>query len=272
MAKISAEARKKYLEKVGQHKSRLEELRNGINAITAEVKGGEGIEKARKRIAAADETLNMISYLLLMNNLSLALLGIKNDSFLNEARKACYNAIIQLEKTVTSYIDVPFSEYEEGVLLLEELPLEEKWQLIRKLGYTITALREAYGDNSKWKWSFVELEGRYAVIVKNFINLKSLIGGMDPRVEGYNIRLAHLRLAKRVLQEAADNYRAKYELSTLRIDDFKLAIEYLGALKRLSSLIGEPEKANELKKKIDIWRAKMESDSKKKEKSAKRPG
>jgi hypothetical protein len=65
------------------------------------------------------------------------------------------------------------------------------------------------------------------------------------------------------MQKSADRYREKYELSTSRIDDFKLAISYLAALRRLHIILGEPDNAEVVKKKADVWKAKMEADEKK---------
>ena len=103
----------------------------------------------------------------------------------------------------------------------------------------------------------------YRLIRQEPWHLKNLLAGMDPRSTGYQERTGHLRLVKDLFQKSADKYRQKYELSTNRIDDFKLAIQYLGGLRRLHVLLGEAEDAQAMKKKIDIWRAKMESDSKK---------
>ena len=109
----------------------------------------------------------------------------------------------------------------------------------------------------------MEIEGRYATIVKNLLDLKHLTAGLDPRADFYSERNAHLRITKQLLEQSANRYREKYELSTLRIDDFKLAISYLSALRRLHIVLGEVEESEVVRKKIDVWRAKMESDSKK---------
>ena len=74
---------------------------------------------------------------------------------------------------------------------------------------------------------------------------------------------------KQQLQRGADRYREKYELSTLRIDDMRQAISYLAALKRMYVLLGEANDADELGKKIDVWTAKMETDLRRADKSAK---
>jgi len=268
VGKISAHAKEQYTDKLKEHKAVLEELRkkeSDLNALMRTKRDQAGMIS----IDAANVNLNIVSYLVLMNNLSVALLGIKNDAYLNEARKTCYKSIINLENAVSNYIDAPFSEYEGKLEKIKSVDQKNRWDLVRKLGFSISSVKDAFGENTKWKWSFVEIEGRFSVVAKNLLDLKTLMAGLDPRAEYYQERFAHLKLVKRLLQQSADGYREKYELSTLRIDDFKLAINYLGGLRRLNALVGEPEEANELKRKIDIWKSKMDQDIKKKESSSK---
>jgi len=162
-------------------------------------------------------------------------------------------------------VDAPFSDYEPGLEAISSFSDEARYNLMRKMGFAIDSLEEGYGDNSKWKWSFVEMEGRFAAVAKNLLNLKTFVSAMDPRAEGYSARMAHLALARELLQQAADRYREKYELSTLRIDDIKAAINFLAAVRRLHIVLGESDQADVIKKKADIWRTKMENDLKKAE-------
>lgn len=264
MGKISAEAKRRYFERIKEYKGAIDTILQRETSLVQSMKGDDkGADY--KRLTLADENLNLVSYHVLMNALSVALLGVKNEAFLNDARKGCYKSIIYLEEAVTPYIDVPFSDYEDHLARISDVDDEKRYGLIRKLGYSIQAVVDEFGENSKWKWSFVEIEGRYATVTKNLLNLKTFVAGMDPRVPGYDTRIAHVNLAKRLLQQAADRYRQKYELSTLRMDDFRLAISYLSALRRIHIVLGESEDADELRKKIEIWRAKMETDSRKRE-------
>lgn len=265
MGKISAEAKKKYFEKIKEYKSIIEDMQKNEKSISATIDGDEnGAEY--KKLKLSDEVLNRTSFYVLMNSLSINLLGVKNEAFLNDARKDLYKSIIYLEETVSSYIDVPYADYEEKVEKIESYDDESRFKLVQKLGFCIQAVKDGFGANTKWKWSFVELEARLATVTKNLLNLKTFISGLDPRVPGYEIRIAHLGLAKKLLQQAADRYREKYELSTLRIDDFQLAINYLSALRRLHIQLGEPEESEQIKKKIDVWKAKLESDARKSDK------
>lgn len=267
MEKISTEAKKRYSEKIKEYQKSIDEIQDSIRQIEGEIRSSESEPASihQQQIKLSDENLNLVSFYIIMNSLSLSLLGIKNEGFLNEARKCCYKSIICLEEVVTTFLDVPFSEYEEGLASIAGLSDQQKYNLVRKLGYSIDTVVEGFGENSKWKWSFVELEGRYAVVAKNLINMKTFVAQMDPRVEGYSERVSHLSLVKKLMQQSSDRYREKYELSTLRLDDIKKAILFLAALRRLHLLLGETEETEVIKRKIDIWKSKMESDQKKQE-------
>jgi hypothetical protein len=274
--KISPEARKRYVERIREYKvaldrieTRARELESGLRGAPKGQQEGADPEQLRqagpKRFQLAVERLNQVSYYCLMHALSVSLLGVKNEGFLNEARKSCYKSIIHVEEAVSPLVDAAFSEYEAGVQSLGEVSDAAKHEYLMKLGFAIDSVAEGFGANSKWKWSFVELEGRYAVISRNLLNLKTFLARQDPRIEGYAAREAHINLAKRLLQQSADRYREKYELVTQRLDDFKQAILLLAGLRRLHVLLGEQEPAEVIKRKIDVWKAKMEDDQRKRE-------
>src|SRR5262249_39135385 len=111
--------------------------------------GGSGA--AYKRLTISEERLNLASLYLLLNKVSVTLLGVKNEAFLNDARKCCYDCIIQLEKVVTDYLDVPYSDYSDKVDQIEGYGDDKRYDLMRKLGFTIDSVKEDFGDNSKWK-------------------------------------------------------------------------------------------------------------------------
>jgi len=264
MSKVSEDARKKYLETIQDYKKTIEDIENREKLIL-QVLDRDPTGAEYKKIRLADENLNLLSYYVLMNNLSLALLGVKNENYLNEARKLCYKVIIYLEQVVTGTIDGPWSDYEPKVALISSFDYQDRWKLVNKMGFAIQLVLTGYGDNTKWKWAFVELEGRYATVVKNLLNLKTLFQDLDPNAEGYDIKVAHLALARKLLEQAANRYREKYELSTLRFDDFRLAIKYLGALRYLAVAVNQAREADNIKKKMEIWQVKLETDLKRKD-------
>ncbi len=268
MGKISSEARQQYFDRIKTYKHAAEAImqREASLAKIAKMEaGGAGY----KYLTLANERLNIASYMLLQNELSISLLGVKNEAFLNDARKSCYQSVIYLEEVVTDYIDAPFTDYSDYLEQIQGFVDTKRYELVRKLGFTIQTVEDAFGDNSKWKWSFVELEGRFSAVAKNLIDFKTLIAGLDPRVDGYVERLAHLNLAKRMLMQSANRYREKYELSTLRIDDFKRAIDFLSALRRVHVVLGEVDRAEDVKKQLEVWKTKMDTDEQRAHKTKK---
>jgi hypothetical protein len=272
MAEISEDVKTKYLERIKEYKAVITEIIQEEKEMASRLKKGD-LSQNPDRLGLVNKNLALIAYYALINTLSVSLLGKKNESYLNEARKSLYKVIIYVEEVVSALIDVPFSEYEDRLASIESVDDKAKLRLVNRIGFAINTVEDGFGDNTKWKWSFVELEGRFAVVTKNLINFKTYIAKLDPRIEGYPERVAHGDLAKSLLRNAADGYREKYELSTRRIDDIQMAINFLSALRRIHVLLGESEQAEVNKRKIEIWKSKMEADVKqlKREQIKKKP-
>ena len=144
------------------------------------------------------------------------------------------------------------------------MSLRQRYTLIRKLGLEITVLKDAFGDNSKWKWSFVELEGRFATVAKNIIDMKAAEKDyIDLHSPNYEMTIMYFNMLIKLLNASATGYRDKYELSTRRIDDMRNGIKYLLALRKLYHVMRNSEQAEEVKKKAVVWKDKMDADQKK---------
>ena len=267
MAKISNEDRHQYYEKIKPYRLMIQSLlkkEETVNQIIRKDSRGA----AFKRLTLADEMIFLASNYIVVGGVSQAMLKQRNEEALNDGRKSLYKAVIYLEDVVSPLVDAPFSEYEERLSEIDPVDAKRRYGIIRKMGLALQLLKDAYGDNTKWKWAFVELEGRYAAVAKNIINLKSAMTNTDPRSPDYEPTVYHLRLVKKLLNQAADRYREKYELSTNRIDDFKMGIHFLDALRRIHILFSERAEAETIKKKTDIWTTKLELDIKKQQEAA----
>ena len=158
MAKITQQARKNYSELTNEYKKIIDEIAAMENTFNSDVKKGVIAEKVEyEKIRVADSVLNLISYYVLLNNLSYNLLGVKNENYLNEARKAVYRILIYLEDVVSDNIDIPFSDLSEYLEKISELSDAKRFEIVKKLGLSIDLIKDSFGENSKWKWSFVEL-------------------------------------------------------------------------------------------------------------------
>ena len=264
MAKLSSEDRHQYYEKIKPYKVMIQSLLKREQAVTQSIKR-DSRGAALKRLTLIEEMVFLASNYIIMSGMSQSMLKTRNEEALNDGRKSLYKAVIYLEEVVSPLVDAPFSEYEEKLAEIASLDARRRYGIIRKIGLALQLLEDAYGDNTKWKWAFVELEGRFAAVAKNIIDLKAAVANTDPRSPDYEPTVYHLRLMKKLLVQAADRYREKYELSTNRIDDFRMGIHFLNSLRRIHVLLGERDNVETVKKKVEIWSSKLEVDLKKQE-------
>jgi hypothetical protein len=267
MAKISASERLRYVERVGSFRQAIDELLKKEKEALSQIRV-EKEDSSMIRIALAEDMLNLASNYIILSGVSNAVVGVRNEEALNDARKSLYKCVIYLEGALGNYVDAPFSDYEDKLARIAPLDAAGRYLLIRKLGLAIQLLKDAYGDHSKWKWSFVELEGRFAAAAKNILDLKRAAVNTDPRSPEYEPTVYLIRLIKKLLSQAADRYRERYELSTRSVEDLKMGIRFLSALRRIQSLLGNRREVEVTKKRMDVWESKLFADSKKNRESA----
>ena len=123
--------------------------------------------------------------------------------------------------------------------------------------------------DSKWKWSFVELQARVAVITKNITSFSEVAKFRDPRSEFFYERRDLMQLCKDSLTEAARQFRTKYEMAGKARDDLKISYRYLSALRKIHVLFGEDTEAIKLKNIIDAAKIALEAEDKAKDKDKK---
>lgn len=262
MAGITTEARKTFSDTIVPIKKKIEESLNKEKEMLLIMRSDNaGIEY--KKLLLCEEMIYVATLYISINNISLAILDTKNNDALNDARKTLYKAIIYLEDIVSNIVDCPFSEIEPKLISIVNTPVEKRLYLIRKLGLAIQLLVDAFGDNSKWKQSFVEMRGRFTVVAKNLIDMKKAVKDyFDPQSSDYDSTVLYIRLIRKLLDKSANEYRDRYETSTRRLDDMRQAINYLIALRRVAMNLSDSAQSEEIKKKAVVWKTKMESDIK----------
>ena len=125
------------------------------------------------------------------------------------------------------------------------------------MGLAVDMIKISYGDNTKWKWSFVDLDGRFAAIVKNLLDFRKAQGN-DMNNPEYPVIANHIKLAKQLMSKCADRFVERYELSTKRKDDLKNAVNFISALHRVKSMLFDREDMDTIKKKIDVWQGMLD--------------
>ena len=111
MGKITQEQRNRYFEKVKEHRKTIEAglaKEKTLLDLLSKDESGAGY----KRLMLANDALDLCSWYMLVNGLSVSLLGIKNEDYLLEARKTLVRSVKYIEDAVSAYLDVPFSDYE----------------------------------------------------------------------------------------------------------------------------------------------------------------
>ena len=254
----------------------IKEYQIEINEVNKRIKD-LGISKRKKPAIAAYYNLEVVfehikatMLYINMSDASLEMLNIKNESFLNNARKEIYKILQYIEEIVGNNIDRSLKDNEEYLNKIDKINPRQILSLIESIQNASGILFKRLGEGSKWKWSFVDIQGRIAVITKNIINFSDIQKYRDPRSDYYRDRQDLLKLCKSSLNEAAKQYRNRYEISTKVPSDMLKSIELLSALKKINTLLGEPYEADKLKNTIVALRARMEADEKKKEKKKKK--
>jgi len=152
-----------YAEKTKSYSSSIEQLLKETQDVDAALKQGSMPDPEFMKIKMSITMLTLVSNYLAMNQVAISVFGKVNENLLNEARKSMHRCLAYLEEVVTKIVDAPFSDYEEGLAKIAAVSPAQRYSLVEKIGQQMICLKEAYGKNSKWTWTFVELEGRYAV-------------------------------------------------------------------------------------------------------------
>ncbi len=250
----------------------ISEFKHDIDACAANIKQAELKIREMPRIAEYKKLEMVVEYLKIimnyisMNDASVEMLQMRNESFLNEGRKTFYKVMQLLEDIVGADIERSLNENREYLAKIDRVTPLQVLRLVQRVNNALTTLIDRMGAGSKWKWSFVDVYGRVAVIIRNIINFSDAQKFRDPRTEFYAERLELVQLCKDTLKDAAQQYRTKYEQSTKATGDLLKSIELLTALRRIHVLFGETDDASKIKMTIDALRQRIEDDEKQKEK------
>jgi hypothetical protein len=259
---------KKFLETTAPYREMINEIIRKETTLSNDV-SGDRKETARIRLKLAEEMFNLASCYIVECKIFLRFFGKHDADLLDKARKALFKGVNYIEDIVSPWIDVPFSEYEGKLAMLSGISGEKRYLIIRKMGLVLDLLKDVFGDSSKWKWSFVTLEGRIAVAAKNMLNMKNMVANLDLQSEEREVTIFHLRRVKKLLAQAAEHYRGKYELASRNTEDFQRAINFLDALRRLHILLNERSEADDIKKTVEVWTNKMNDDLRKRKENSK---
>lgn len=260
---VSEEARKEFNVTVRPIKDKIEAIVQKDKKEALALRSmKEGVEY--KKVELAEQMIYLATVQMSINDVSVEMLEVKNNDILNDARKSIYKAIIYLEDVVSNVVDCPYSDIEARVVCIKDLSITKRLDIVRKLGLAIDLLVDAFGENSKWKETFVELRGRHAIVAKNFVDMKQAVKDyFDHESPVYEDTILYVRLIRELLSKCATDYRDRYELASRRVDDMRIAVNLLIALRRIAMVMSDSEESENIRKKALAWKTKMETDVKK---------
>jgi hypothetical protein len=254
---------KHYKEKKAVYEAKITEFIQSETKLLEECRQNPATA-AEKLLLLSDSMLNLVSYYLVIDGLSHAVKNTRDEKVLEDARKAMYKSIIYLENIVTGGVEIYFDEYKDKLAELAAVSTKRRYDHVRKMGLTIKLLQNAFGDNSKWRWSFVEMEGRFAAVAKNIFDLGRAVTNSDPSCADYEPTVRHIQLLRKILFSAATRYRERYELSTYNIEDLKTGLHFMNALRYINITLGNSVEAEKVKKQCESFEVRIEAASKKK--------
>ncbi len=226
----------------------------------------EGFEKFSLQI---DVALNRTNYYIIMYELGIDYLHAHKDEYLSKARQTFMGVLDQIERVYTKNIDTTFSEIIEG---LEKNPVSFKAvnQILIKISITLNYLKRNLYESAKYKYVYIELAGRVAAVLKNMFNFKEYQEKRDPRIEGYEDREFAIKEIMQMLEAATNGFREKFEMQGNDPGNMVRALDYLSMLRKIHVIAGDTEEAENLKKRSQTWKSRLDSYLKKMEEMKKK--
>jgi|YNPMSStandDraft_2_1061718.scaffolds.fasta_scaffold00001_106 hypothetical protein len=261
---VSEDKKKLFLSKAKEYKEIINRIEADISNIMNQKETAAEDEKPYYDFKIIDLYMNQITQYIGINDLAQNVMGIKHEDSLDESRKLLYKILVTIEKLTTAVIDVSLTDIDKEQQKFIQFKDSERFNLIQRLFFLIEKVEEGYGENSKWKLTFVEIKARAAVCARNLLDYRALKSKSDPRIEGYLERKKLRDIVENSLIDAASEYRKKYEIAGQSIEDMKKAIDLLRAVGRLYILENNTKALEKVKKTIALWKSKLESDIKKK--------
>ncbi|MDH4199998.1 MAG: hypothetical protein OEV66_06415 [Spirochaetia bacterium] len=258
---VDAGTKKDYNGKIAEQKKVIAELDKDIAALKK-----ASTQNAKLlpffHIGIASKILKQIHLYIDMNNLSERLMGVKNNANLDTAKRLFNKLFLEMEKVVTMNVDVSLTHNKEMLDQIKPMNPRLKLNFYKHVEKGIQRLVRAYGENTKWKWSFPELWGKLAIVGKNLLDYREIQGKRDPREEFFYDRQEMLGIVKEALFSASNQYRDKFEISTKSSADLVYAMKLLEDLRKIATMTGDQELGKKCKSGVDSYKARIKADEK----------
>jgi len=255
---VTKEQKSLYNEKIKPYKNSLDDIKKEMSMFRAVGKKNSHLEPyVQFRVAVL--TLQSSNTLILMSRLSQEVQNLKNDSFLNDARKDISSKLNDLLKIVGEDVDGSLTENRDKLKGIEMATPGQRLRLLQGFKEAIEGVKKALGDNSKWRWSFPDMHFKLAILAKNMIDFKEFSAAKDPNEEHYRPRQELVRFMMEESQYAAQEFRSKFELSTKDVSDLEVIRKIFEMLKKVYMVTGNRTELDKLATSYDAIKEKIDT-------------
>ncbi len=255
---LTKEQKAEFDENLTEFKNYIEELKKDVNLYKTQMKKSKATEPYYQ-IAIVLNSIKLMNTCVNISDLSWHMLNLKSELYLNIARKEIYSIFSTMEKVVGADFENGLDENRELLDMIPEFNPDQRINFIRGFRKTINTIVDAFGSNSKWKWSWPELHFKLAVLAKNLFDFRAYEKENDLDSPYYYTRKDHFNLIIELSNYAAQEYRSKYDLSTNDIADLKKCIALLEMNRKIFQMTGNTEDLQKTKTLIDSMASKINS-------------
>lgn len=255
---LTKEQKQEFNDKVGDFKAYLEDLKKELNIYKTQLKKKPDMTPYYY-VAMAVNAIKNINTNLLINELSISIQGINTQNYLESSKREISNAISYLEQVVGNDLDGSLNENKDKLKTIVHITSTQRLNLIKSLQEAIRKTINAFGTNSKWKWSWPDIHYRLAVLAKNIFDFREFEKGKDLDNPDYYIQREHFNLIISLANNAAQEYRSKFDLSTQNVSDLKNSIAMLDLNRRIFQITGETDDLEKTKTLIESLKERVES-------------
>lgn len=256
---VDQATKKLYNERIGQHKLEISEHEKELSAYKKAMMTNKKL-KPFFHLGNISEHLQIMKLQMEMNEISEQMMQVKNNSFLDNARKILYKIFADLDATVKGDVDEAVDFNRDELDKIAPFTPKQRLNLYRHIRRAIEKLIQAYGANTKWVWSFPELYAKSANLGKNMIDFREVQSKRDPREEFFYDRKEIVQQVMDDLMDASNRYRDKYEISTKATGDLIMAIKLLEGLRRVAVIVKDETIAAKAKTGIESYKARIEAE------------
>jgi len=254
---ISKEAKKLFDEKIRPYKEFLSEVDSSMSHLDSLSKKHQNV-RPYIQVKSAVLCIQRANTYVLMNRLSVETHKVKNDTYLNEARKHISNSLNDLLKIVGDDIETPLTENKENQEKFEKLKPGAVLNLLKGYHDALLSINADLGSNNKWRWSFPDLHYKVAVIGRNLFDFRAYEAAKDPNYENYVELQELIRFIVEEAQFAAQEFRSRYELATNDAGDLQMVSRLLSAIKQIYRLTGNKEELEKISTALEANDQKIE--------------